>query len=52
MPKNNGYGLVRVKRNWVPDWLWRVFCIGNLATFFPWNVVLTRKAVASTGEEK
>ncbi len=38
------YGLVRVKRGWVPDWLWRVFCVGNLATFTPWREVLTRRA--------
>jgi hypothetical protein len=37
------YRLVRVKREWIPDWLWRAFCVGNLAMFFPWNVLLTRK---------
>ena len=37
----SGYELVRVKRGWVPEWLWRVFCVGNLATFFPFNVILT-----------
>lgn len=21
--------LVRVKREWVPDWLWRGLCVGN-----------------------
>lgn len=38
------YGLARVKRNWVPEWLWRLFCTGNLATFTPWREILTRKA--------
>jgi hypothetical protein len=38
------YTLVRVKRDWVPGWLWRLFCVGNLATFTPWKEILTRKA--------
>lgn len=38
--------LVRVKRDWVPDWLWRAFCIGNLATFTPWKEILTRRVAA------
>ncbi len=41
---DTGYVLLRVKRDWVPAWLWRVFCVGNLATFTPWKEVLTRRA--------
>jgi hypothetical protein len=37
------YTLIRAKREWVPDWLWRVFCIGNLATWQPFTVILTCK---------
>jgi hypothetical protein len=37
--------LVRIKRAWVPEWLWRAFCIGNLATFTPWKEILTRRVV-------
>ena len=39
----SGYSLLRVKRDWVPDWLWRLACVGNAATFFPLNMVLTRR---------
>ncbi|HEY4452408.1 MAG TPA: hypothetical protein VGN13_12535 [Solirubrobacteraceae bacterium] len=37
------YELVRIKRDWVPGWLWRAFCVGNLATFTPWMQILTRR---------
>lgn len=37
------YELARVKRDWVPDWLWRVFCVGNLATFTPFKELLTTR---------
>ena len=45
--ENGGYSLVRVKRAWVPDWLWHVFCFGNLATFTPFREILTRRATAA-----
>jgi hypothetical protein len=37
------WGLIRETRPWVPRWLWRLFCIGNLATWSPWREILTRK---------
>jgi hypothetical protein len=40
---DNDWGLVRVKRDCVPDWLWRMFCVGNAATFTPWKELLTRR---------
>ena len=40
---DSDYELARVKRDWVPDWLWRLFCVGNLATFTPWKEALTRR---------
>lgn len=40
---DSDYELVRVKRDWVPDWLWRLFCVGNLVTFTPWKEALTRR---------
>lgn len=39
--------LVRVKRDWVPDWLWRAFCVGpfglRLVLFTPWREILTAR---------
>jgi hypothetical protein len=43
MSELDGYKLVRVKRSWVPERIWRVFCVGNLAAFTPWRELLTRK---------
>lgn len=37
------YDLARVKREWVPERIWRLFCIGNLATWEPFYTLLTRK---------
>lgn len=39
----SGYSLERETRPWVPKWLWRLFCIGNLATWEPFTTILTRK---------
>lgn len=39
----SSYTLQREKREWVPDWLWRLFCIGNVATWQPFTSILTRK---------
>ena len=41
---DSDWGLVRAKRDWVPGWLWRLFCIGNLATFTPFKEALTRRS--------
>jgi hypothetical protein len=38
------YRLSRVTRDWVPTWLWHLFCIGNVATWEPFRSILTRKA--------
>ena len=32
----------------IPSPLWRMFCVGNLATFTPFRELLTRKACAMT----
>ena len=40
------YELLRQKRGWVPEWLWRLFCTLNLATFTPWKELLTREPEA------
>lgn len=45
------WGLQRVKRDWVPGWVWRVFCVGNLATFTPWKQLLTARASSSEPSE-
>lgn len=37
------YALVRVKRDWVPDFLWRALCIGNIVTWQPLEAIFTRK---------
>lgn len=31
----NDYQLVARKRDWVPGWLWRLACIGDLVTHAP-----------------
>ncbi len=44
------YGLVAVKRNWVPEWLWRALCwlglpwFGQFVTYQPFRFIFTRKA--------
>lgn len=35
------YELVARKRDWVPEWLWRIFCLGNIAIHQPFRWVLT-----------
>ena len=40
----SGYGLERVTRDWVPKWLWHLFCWQNLGTWEPFKHVLTRRA--------
>jgi hypothetical protein len=49
-PEREGYTLARIKRARVPAWLWRVFCVGSLATWQPWKVIFTRKATATDFE--
>lgn len=44
----SGPELVRVKRKWVPEWLWRVFCVGDLATWEPFRLLLTAKPKVET----
>jgi len=39
----DSYRLLREKRKWVPDGLWRAFCIANLATWQPFTLILTRR---------
>lgn len=41
---SEGYGLSRIKRSWVPECVWSVFCWKNLATWEPFKHILTRKA--------
>lgn len=43
-PERPGYSLQRIKRDWVPGWLWHIFCWQNLATWQPFTIILTRKA--------
>ena len=33
--------LVARKRDWVPEWLWQLACIGNLAVYQPFRGMLT-----------
>jgi hypothetical protein len=43
-PEPVGYGLPdRITRDWVPKWLWHVFCWHDLATWEPFKHILTRK---------
>lgn len=41
---SEGYELGRIKRSWVPERVWSVFCWKNLATWEPFKHILTRKA--------
>lgn len=34
--------LARVKRDWVPEWLWKVCTVLLPVTFWPWRQILTR----------
>jgi hypothetical protein len=46
---NDGWTLVRVKRTWVPEWVWRFFCPSWVtpewrpAAWEPLKSILTRK---------
>ena len=48
VPRPDGWGLVRVKREWVPGWLWRCFCVGpkswRLVLLSPFKELLTKRA--------
>lgn len=52
---DDGWTLVRVKRDWVPEWLWRAFCTSwttpewRPASWEPFKSILTAK-VKSTEE--
>jgi hypothetical protein len=44
--ENENYSLVAVKRQWVPEWLWKCFCIrfpffGGLGVIQPFRFFLT-----------
>lgn len=43
------FSLLRAKREWVPEWLWRLFCLNpdpaaRLPLRQPWRALLTRDA--------
>jgi hypothetical protein len=44
------YSLARIKRGWVPERLWRVFCVGGLALYTPFREILTRVPTAAERE--
>ena len=35
--------LFRVKRDWVPEWLWRALSYSSLPEWWPFRQILTRK---------
>lgn len=43
MEENCNYGLVRVLRKNVPEWLWRIFCWKHLAVKEPFRTILTKE---------
>jgi hypothetical protein len=48
MHDHESYTLVARKRTWVPEWLWKVFCIrlpvfGGLGVIQPFRLILTEK---------
>lgn len=40
---NNSWSVVRIKREWVPEWLFRIFCWRDIACYWPLRQVLTRE---------